>query len=875
MQPFSHTIKFVNGCVIEKNIKIIIRGRYGSVKRMKKYGWKKLISYFTVVAVCIASVGICEVLGNKSTPGYAAGDDVVCTKQIEKNADGSYSLSLDVENDKDFNATEGKVDVVLVIDTSNSMQNAMNGEKQSSVTSSSRISVAKKELTKDGGFIDAIAKDNRLDVNLSVVAFASDVRVVSDWQSITDNETNINVAKSDINAMQLDGATLTQGGIRKANELFNTARAGAKKIMILVTDGVPTLCYSKKTDVMATVECLGYRSELSVLANGEFLTEYESRDNYYRLEASSYLVKSTELYNRDDTVIGSGSENESRVMYSRDHLYWDGSEAPGRSIYDLVDQPVSTSKFRQYWSGTLETGTLLIPREKDGSGNYCYLGTFDTKFAKTDERFCYRRTTQEAGKMQSLDAVYSLAVSSETTADYLNELKDAFTINAGGVSEVLAVDDEAGFSEYFKALVKKIDQQVGYGINIKDTLSDYVNLANNPNYRAEVYDADGNLVSELKAGDEGYPFKSVVYDGATRSVTATFKDGFILEKGYRYRLKFDVAVNENAYYTYFTNVQAGKSGYPNTGSEGSGDSSAGKEGFYSNKTASVTVSYGYDNPNPITKTYKESPVVQINSAKSMTIRKVWEDTKDKDKKEIRATLTGTSASGKKNIAKEVTLNSTNNWEVTVEGLPSQYYTYVVTENTELPGFYDETVETKTNGDGNFESTITNRKITFEIKEGNETEIYSGESVDIKKLAFDDRGKDIMTEDLQNLVKNNPTLCGKVTYQWIDANGNNVGNATTSTLTTSSRVLPEIPSYTFTGTEAQVGTPQVFSLKVTFENTDGSTIVDDGDVKVNVKHTIVPTGFRDKLISGLLAGVLMGTLAILSKIFLTRKKKDDR
>lgn len=155
-------------------------------------------------------------------------------KYIKKNADGTYDITLNASGSIGSQTNKAKLDIVLVVDTSGSMD-----EK-----SSNQAKKTKLEDTQDA--INALVgvfanEDKKVDVQYKLVTF-------SDSSSIkTDKWVSGDSLKKEVKSLTANGGTNYDKGLAKAATAINSStREGAKKIVIFLTDGQPTYYGDKK-----------------------------------------------------------------------------------------------------------------------------------------------------------------------------------------------------------------------------------------------------------------------------------------------------------------------------------------------------------------------------------------------------------------------------------------------------------------------------------------------------------------------------------------------------------------------------------------------------------------------------------------------------
>ena len=148
--------------------------------------------------------------------------------------DGKFNVELLVNGSGSTTTQTKNLDVVLVVDRSNSMNK------------NNRMENAKNAAT---AFVNNLLKNNGGDnVRVGLVSYAgnkSDVNSdpVLDFEKLQKNKQNlINVISKYTAYGNGLGGTFTQAGLRKANDLFDNNTN--KKIIVLISDGEPTYAYS-------------------------------------------------------------------------------------------------------------------------------------------------------------------------------------------------------------------------------------------------------------------------------------------------------------------------------------------------------------------------------------------------------------------------------------------------------------------------------------------------------------------------------------------------------------------------------------------------------------------------------------------------------
>lgn len=142
-----------------------------------------------------------------------------------------------------------KTDIVLVMDTSGSMDFRMDKDKNAR-PGESRLDYAK---TAANDLVNSVVKNGN-DVRVAVVSFNKDAKTVVGYTS------DKGELRRGIDGLWADGGTNWEAGLAAANGL--TARDGAKKYIVFLSDGEPTYRYEKHS-------FLGY-SWTEVAGNGRY-----------------------------------------------------------------------------------------------------------------------------------------------------------------------------------------------------------------------------------------------------------------------------------------------------------------------------------------------------------------------------------------------------------------------------------------------------------------------------------------------------------------------------------------------------------------------------------------------------------------------------
>lgn len=265
-----------------------------------------------------------QIINSASTPVQPPTPGIVETKKelshekyIAKNKDGTYNLTLNVSGAVGSESYANMLDVLFVMDTSNSMTWEMTYTGSSSkkylkdyqTNSNSRFYNQKKAVE------DAVAKlknKKNVDAQFAVVAFDTQAGIKTNWtkDSITYPTSVGNYKSNNWKA----GGTNYQAGLRKADELLKKGRTDATKIVVFLSDGDPTLYYDTydgKEDVYGSGK--GYdpdamakaQTQLGTMSMNYFYTvgvgPKDSYDHLSDLKESAPIGTVTGSYNGTDS----------------------------------------------------------------------------------------------------------------------------------------------------------------------------------------------------------------------------------------------------------------------------------------------------------------------------------------------------------------------------------------------------------------------------------------------------------------------------------------------------------------------------------------------------------------------------------------------
>lgn len=166
--------------------------------------------------------------GGDPTPGGTTGGSGTATatntKTATRNDDGTYDLSLTASGSVGTSENKAILDVIYVLDCSGSMEESMGW-------SGSRISAAKDAITT---MTNSLASNNKINARFSLVTFSYSANTRQEWTNSKDTLTNA------MNGIKLGGATNYEAALTQAKSLLGSARTNASKVVVFVSDGIPT-----------------------------------------------------------------------------------------------------------------------------------------------------------------------------------------------------------------------------------------------------------------------------------------------------------------------------------------------------------------------------------------------------------------------------------------------------------------------------------------------------------------------------------------------------------------------------------------------------------------------------------------------------------
>ena len=191
-----------------------------------------------------------QIINSASTPVQPPTPGIVETKKelshekyIAKNKDGTYNLTLNVSGAVGSESYANNLDVLFVMDTSNSMKRGMNSENdQSNYTTNNSSRFYNQQKAVEDAVTKLKSKKN-VDARFAVVSFDTQAGIKTNWTkgSITYPTQVGNYSGYNKQA----GGTNYEAGLIKAKELLDSGRTDATKIVVFLSDGDPTFYYTR------------------------------------------------------------------------------------------------------------------------------------------------------------------------------------------------------------------------------------------------------------------------------------------------------------------------------------------------------------------------------------------------------------------------------------------------------------------------------------------------------------------------------------------------------------------------------------------------------------------------------------------------------
>ena len=386
-----------------------------------------------------------QIINSASTPVQPPTPGIVETKKelshekyIAKNKDGTYNLTLNVSGAVGSESYANKLDVLFVMDTSNSMKWAMtySGDSSKKYLSDYRTNSESRFYNQQKAVEDAIAKlknKKNVDAQFAVVAFDTQAGIKTNWtkDSITYPTSVGNYESNNWEA----GGTNYQAGLRKADELLKKGRTDATKIVVFLSDGDPTLYYGTNIYGQERVYGSGSGYDKDAMTNAQAQLGTMSMNYFYTVGVGpqkSYSNLSSLISSAPSgTVTGSyNGTDSSNLKNAFDSIIRDATEllCTDVTVTDTLTDEVELVNQNLQVVVKDETGKV-ITKLKDASGNEAAVSKIITvSTAKdSDGKTQIIMRFEPSYKLESGYTYYVTAKIRPTTKAYLEYQNGSYT----------------------------------------------------------------------------------------------------------------------------------------------------------------------------------------------------------------------------------------------------------------------------------------------------------------------------------------------------------------------------------------------------------------------------------------------------------------
>lgn len=561
------------------------------------------------------------------------------SKKIGDNGNGTYTLALDVtgKTQTSGGTTTTPVDVVMIIDRSSSMNE--------DITTSSKVTYNKvnKVVESDG----QTYTDYYWDLNYPF-------RHEYQHAEQTSRPTDTYYVYLNGQYVEVDEQTKTVNGER------DTSYQEHVRWMANGTEVDPsnTPFYTRHTSSssMSRMDAVKEAAQGFVTAAAKSAGALAIRVGVVQFGNSSKQVigltnvatGASDINNKINNIYAPGSSEGTQPVdaFKEANEMLSGSTANKVVIFFTDGGPGGTTK-QPFNNSTANSAINASKTLKDAGVTVWSVGVFDG----ADPATSINNTSNNSDTSKKMNAYMHATSSNYPNAIGFADGNRGQRSNAGYYQ---AASTSEQLNEIFQDIFHDSTKTQAYGnVSIVDELSQWAQVADSVIWNKdahtgneypvtegvslEVKDADGNPVRE---GDPNYPngvkfYYEPVADGATDTtgtVRAVFADTYQLQDKWTYTLKFDVKPTDAAYTAYAANeykvdgdgntsssgtAQIGADGTnlytdsSNTPKGGKANTSAGKPGFRSNKSAYVEYSEDGESQDPA---YYDHPVLQVSVA---------------------------------------------------------------------------------------------------------------------------------------------------------------------------------------------------------------------------------------------------------------------
>ena len=292
------------------------------------------------------------------------------TKTVTKNPEGTYDLELTVSGAVGNITNPEKVDIVFVVDTSNSMDKAMNGGNPNSSNGSSRTQLVGEAVS---NLVNSLEENPLLDVQYSLVHFSTRLNTATKhYQDAIKSVGWTDQAQEIINAAYSTsrggGGTNYQAGLVETRALLLDTRPDALRYVIFLSDGEPTACYNGNGD---TAGGDGY-NETQADKDAAYAEagRLQNLNGFFSIGVGSSAASSYTLDKLCDSAQAASHGQESNFKYypaaENENLIAAFNEIQGNITQILCDRVTVTDTLSKYVQPVSGARPLLTVTDAEG-----------------------------------------------------------------------------------------------------------------------------------------------------------------------------------------------------------------------------------------------------------------------------------------------------------------------------------------------------------------------------------------------------------------------------------------------------------------------------------------------------------------------------
>ena len=292
------------------------------------------------------------------------------TKTVTKNPEGTYDLELTVSGAVGNITNPEKVDIVFVVDTSNSMDKAMNGGNPNSSNGSSRTQLVGEAVS---NLVNSLEENPLLDVQYSLVHFSTRLNTATKhYQDAIKSVGWTDQAQEIINAAYSTsrggGGTNYQAGLVETRALLLDTRPDALRYVIFLSDGEPTACYNGNGD---TAGGDGYdETQADKDAAYAEAGRLQNLNGFFSIGVGSSAASSYTLDKLCDSAQAASHGQESNFKYypaaENENLIAAFNEIQGNITQILCDNVTVTDTLSEYVQPVSGAQPLLTVTDAEG-----------------------------------------------------------------------------------------------------------------------------------------------------------------------------------------------------------------------------------------------------------------------------------------------------------------------------------------------------------------------------------------------------------------------------------------------------------------------------------------------------------------------------